>query len=83
MNDETNGLDLPEIKIGSFVKIRLTSKDATQVERVWCEVLSVNKDTQTLDLRIDNNPIVTPFRFGEKITIPIRFVLDVNEGYDV
>lgn len=62
---------------GDFVKVRLVHEGES--ERVWAEVLETYVPEQELLVRIDNYPVVTPFKYNETLRIPARFILDVHE----
>lgn len=71
--------DEPEVKkgvgIGDIVKIRLM--DGENSERIWAIVKDFNVENQTLDVELNNTPVSPAFKLGEKLTVPVSFVLDI------
>lgn len=72
---EKNTLGQIEVGVGDIVKIRLTNGDV--VERVWAIVQSVDVERQEATVEINNHPISPEFKFGETVTVPARFILEV------
>jgi hypothetical protein len=65
-----------ELKIeeGDTVKIRLMSEGV--IERVWAKVLKVFVDDQEILVELDNHPVSPDFKYKDKLTIPVSYVLD-------
>lgn len=65
-----------ELKIeeGDTVKIRLMSEGI--IERVWAKVLKVFVDDQEILVELDNHPVSPDFKYKDKLTIPVSYVLD-------